>query len=512
MKKKLKKSIVRITFNLLIIGFVFAILYLGFIEKKVSANNTKEYIVYNIEEIPQTLNNIPKGDLVQEDILYLLFDGLVIENKDGKIIPQISDSWDISEDGLSYSFHIRDDAYWSNGDKITADDYRVFLFNFLKENSLEYKDLLFNVKGARDYSKGKIQSNSVGITVKDKKTLVFQLYFPDENFLNILSEPCFLLRKDFNKLGEWKKNHNDILYSGAFEIKSYSENDQMTINKNKCYWDSENIKLKELRFKNDDSIEVASGKYKVELIDIMRNTPESERSLLSEKNELFEAETKNSVLYIYNANEGKILRNYQNRKKLTYFISGDSKEENNVEFSLIDDNDICKEGLTLLCYIGDLGNSNVEGAYNLLNISNDLLENLKDANINTILKTVYTKEELKEELVKGDFDIYVTKESINDDIKTFYVKWMHGSIYNIFGYNNCDYDEAVLKYITTSNYNEKFINIKKAAKMLTEDNMYLKLENENLIMGKKEYIKNLEVNSRGNLLLKYAYIDNEKLK
>lgn len=518
MKKIIKNFVRRIILTIFIIGFLFAILYLGFIEKKANADSKRDYVVYNVEKIPRTLNNLPNSDLVQEDILYLLFDGLVMEDENGRIIPQLSDGWEILEEGLTYSFNIRENAYWSNGDKITAEDFKVFFLNLLRDNSLEYKDELFNVKGARDYARGKVGANSVGISTKDENVLIFNLYFPDENFINILSSPCFLVRKDFDKLNVWKKNYKDILYSGAFKIKSSLGSNQIIMSRNKQYWDIDKIKCKEIHIKKDN-MEEAYGDYIISSIDIMRGVPESEQKLLINSEELMEVETQAEVLFVYNVNEGKILRNYDNREKLDNLIQSSFQDEsdnvelvfsiNNHENNTVSEEDenvsLDNKKIVLLQFIDGTSYINSEKHKSEYK---ELIGKLQKNDIDVVSKIVATREELKDELLKGEFDVFITENVIKEDTKTFFVKWMNDSIYNVFGFDDNLYNEAVLEYITSENYNEKYESIKKAEKILKKDMIYSQLDYGNIIVCRKGYLRGLQTNIRGNLYLKHAFIDN----
>src|SRR5436190_4635356 len=101
---------------------------------------------------PQAIQGVPEHKLVMA-----LFEGLASEDpKDLHPIPAIAESWDISTDGLVYTFHLRATAKWSNGDPITADDFIQSYKRILTpEFASEYAYLIFNfVRGAEEYYKG----------------------------------------------------------------------------------------------------------------------------------------------------------------------------------------------------------------------------------------------------------------------------------------------------------------------------------------------------------------------
>ena len=118
----MKKIILTISISIITI-----IILLSFIDTtpKQASNNTAD-IVYSINSIPTNLKSIGDLDKRQQDIVCATSKGLVEIDSEGNIQPALAESYEINDDGLEYVFKIRNDAYWSNGDRITPEDIVLF--------------------------------------------------------------------------------------------------------------------------------------------------------------------------------------------------------------------------------------------------------------------------------------------------------------------------------------------------------------------------------------------------
>ena len=124
-----------------------------------------------------------------ETILNALFEGLVVLGNDGTtILPGVAESWDTTSDGLTYTFHLRSDAKWSNGEPITAEDF-VFSFRRVFDPKLGAEESSFGwmIQGAEAYNRGKNPDpDSVGVTAPDAHTFIVKLAHPSAYFLSVL--------------------------------------------------------------------------------------------------------------------------------------------------------------------------------------------------------------------------------------------------------------------------------------------------------------------------------------
>lgn len=170
-----------------------------------------------------------------------LFEGLTQFNKDFKVIPNMAKSWTISPDGLVYTFKLRPDLKWSNGEKITAEDFKYSWIRILDPatHGASFEPGLWYIKNAKDFSTGKITDPElVGIKVMDPQTLQVTLAHQAPDFLATLALPSFfpVPRKAIEKYGAdwWKPEH--FVGNGAFIPKSYNPNTELVLVRNENYW------------------------------------------------------------------------------------------------------------------------------------------------------------------------------------------------------------------------------------------------------------------------------------
>ncbi|MBK8858362.1 MAG: peptide ABC transporter substrate-binding protein [Opitutaceae bacterium] len=205
---------------------------------------------------PQTVTGVP-----EHKIIMALFEGLVAEDPKGeKPVPGLAETWDISPDGLVYTFHLRPGLQWSNGDPITAGGI-VESFKRILQPSLaaEYAYLVYNfVAGAKDFYEGRLQDFSqVGFKAPDDRTFQVILNHPTPYLLKIMAShyswwpvPVQVIAK-FGPLDRkrlpWTRAGN-LVGSGPFILQEWEPNHQITVVRNPRYWDAKTVKLDAIHF------------------------------------------------------------------------------------------------------------------------------------------------------------------------------------------------------------------------------------------------------------------------
>lgn len=167
---------------------------------------------------------------------------------DGKVIPGIAEKWEISPDGLTYTFHLRD-SKWSDGVPVTAKDFEYSILRLLDPNTAaEYAEVMgFYIKNAEKFYNGEITDKSqVGVKAVDDKTLEITLESPTGYFLRLLGFVCFLpSREDMvTKFGQAYSSEPDkMVYNGPYLVKEWKHEESVTLVKNPNFWDKDNIKM-----------------------------------------------------------------------------------------------------------------------------------------------------------------------------------------------------------------------------------------------------------------------------
>ncbi len=210
----------------------------------------------------------------------LIIGGLVALDAEGQPVPDLASSWDINDDGTEYTFHIREDANWSNGTPVTADDF-VYAWRRLDSTDLasEYAFMLDTicVKNAQAVFKGEAAPEELGIEAIDSKTLKVTLTQPVGYFLALMSFPSFFpLNQEFFEAHEatYAQSIDDILYCGPYVFSEWVENSEYTFTKNPTYWNAANYDkyADEVTFKFISEAQSAALSYKQGELDVVTLT------------------------------------------------------------------------------------------------------------------------------------------------------------------------------------------------------------------------------------------------
>ena len=217
-------------------------------------------LLINNSAEPSALDPQEITGMLESRIAYSLFEGLVnFDPKDSHTIPGVAESWSSSADGKTWTFKLRQNARWSNGDPVVAAD---FLFSFqrilMPTFGAEYASMLHCVKGAKDYNMGKIKDfKEVGFKSPDPHTLIVELENPVPYFLQLVCHnswlpvhPPTILK--FGKIDEmhtpWTRP-GSLVGNGAFTLDSWEVARQIVVKKNPYYWDAAQVSLNAVEFK-----------------------------------------------------------------------------------------------------------------------------------------------------------------------------------------------------------------------------------------------------------------------
>ena len=195
---------------------------------------------------PESLDPHKTSTVYEAHILRDIFEGLVMQDQHAELIPGAAESWTVSDDGTVYTFKIRADAVWSNGDPVTAEDF-VYSFRRLltPETAAEYASMLYVVKNGEAINKGEMQPEELGVKAIDEKTLEVTLNAPTPYFLEMLTHQSTypVHRASIEALGDdWIKAGN-LVSNGAFTLAEYVPNDHIKIVKNPSFHDADSVKL-----------------------------------------------------------------------------------------------------------------------------------------------------------------------------------------------------------------------------------------------------------------------------
>ena len=195
-------------------------------------------------------------DAMSFNAITAITDGLTTVDVKGNTIPGIAKSWDVSNNGLTYTFHLRD-AKWANGDDVTAQDF-VYSWHRIIKNAGNYAYMLGSEGASIKNADSLIdlgttatdeQLNTLGIKATDDKTVVVDLEKNVPYFVGLMSFPCYFPQnqKFVEKCGKnYATKPEYILGNGAYKMTKWIKGNKATFTKNDKYYDAKSVKTKNL--------------------------------------------------------------------------------------------------------------------------------------------------------------------------------------------------------------------------------------------------------------------------
>lgn len=242
---------------------------------------------WNIGADPKTIDPVLNGASDGGNVINQTFEGLTRE-RSGEIFPGIAESWDVSEDGLTVTFHLRE-SNWSDGSPLTAHD---FVYSWKRgmdpATASEYSWIweYTNIVGAFDAVNGESLDN-VGVKALDDYTLEAKLETPTDYIVSLLSFYHFMPTKqsavEAGADGAWAKDANKAVSNGPFILTDYKIGNGLTLVKNPEYWNAAEVKLDRIEGKFIDEQATAFTAYQSGDLDFLPSVPPAEiPSLIAE--------------------------------------------------------------------------------------------------------------------------------------------------------------------------------------------------------------------------------------
>ena len=269
---------------------------------------------------PQITTDIPGGTVDE-----LILEGLLRKDKTGKSVAGIAEKWEKSKDGLVWTFHLRDGVKWSNGDPVTAKDFKAGWIRGLNPDTAgSNASMLFVIKNGEKYNAKKVSENEVGIKVIDDKTLQVTLESPTPYFDDLVTFKSFmpLNQKFYNEAKD--KYFTEAKYTisnGPYTLEKWTHDSELKFKKNPNYWDAGNVKIDnvELKIIATDS---AVNAFKNKEVDVTAVTFEQAKEFAG-KPELVKANDGGIYYLLFNTKEN-VFKNAKVRRAITMAIN---KEE-----------------------------------------------------------------------------------------------------------------------------------------------------------------------------------------
>ncbi|MGG0705869.1 peptide ABC transporter substrate-binding protein [Bacillus paramobilis] len=240
--------------HLMVMALVTSLLLTACNNKANKSDTEAKKQVLNVtvsEEIP-SLDTAKTMDGTSAHVMQNIFEGLYVLDDQDQPIPAVAKSFKRSEDGKKYTFDLRKDAKWSNGDSVTANDFMFAWKRAInRETASQYAYMLFHVKNAKEINKGTMALDNLGVKAINDYTLEVEIEQPIPYFLQLLSLPIYLPQHE-SFLKEQGKNYalepSNLIYNGPFVLEKWKHEQEFQLKKNATYWDQKKVKLDEINF------------------------------------------------------------------------------------------------------------------------------------------------------------------------------------------------------------------------------------------------------------------------
>ncbi len=219
-----------------------------------AAGDVEQKLVFALQNEPDGLDPSITSNSFASPILLNTFEGLVTYDESNSIVGAMAESWDISDDGLVYTFKLRDGLMWSDGTALTAND---FVYTYLRvldpATGAQYSGMLTDyIVGAAEYYAGEADADAVGVKALDDSTLEITLMQPTAYYIGILAmwvySPVNQATVEAN--GEqWTLSADTYVSNGPFKMAEINFGKGYLLVKNENYWDAANVKLDSVEFR-----------------------------------------------------------------------------------------------------------------------------------------------------------------------------------------------------------------------------------------------------------------------
>ncbi|TXL66644.1 peptide ABC transporter substrate-binding protein [Cerasibacillus terrae] len=467
-----------------------------------------------------------------------LMEGLTRLDEDSVAQAATAEKWDISEDGKTYTFHIRDDAKWSNGDPVVAGDF-VYAWKHMldPDTASEAAFLAYFIEGAEAYNSGEGSRDDVKVKAVDEKTLEVVLNAPTGFFLDVLTNPAFfpINQKIAEENPKWHAEADTFVGNGPFALVSWKHEEEMVFIKNEEYWDHDAVQLDQVHWAmvNDDNTQYqmfSSGD-----LDLASIPAELSDELIDGDN-VYIGEQGGLEFYRFNVTE-EPFQNKKIRQAFSYAINRDDIAEYVVKNGVKPAYAFVSPGFT-----GPDGKDFRDGDEKLVSFDPDqakqlLEEGMKEEGYDELPPVILSYNtsdtnkavaETVQNMLKENLEIEVTLENqewnvfseaqknlelqfsrssfINDysDPVNFLESFITDSYMNRTGFSNEEYDELIEKGKTEVDEEKRWEYLHKAEKLLAEEMIAIPIRYYNIVSLEADGVTGILRHPVGYLDLKYA--------
>ncbi|PTQ57952.1 MAG: Oligopeptide ABC transporter, periplasmic oligopeptide-binding protein OppA [Candidatus Carbobacillus altaicus] len=503
-------------------------------------NAASQELNLNINTEPPALTPTLATDTTSGTVLTHVMEGLTRYGEGGKTIPGIAESWDVSDDGMKYVFHLRD-AKWSDGQPVTAHDFEYAWKKLLDPNTAaDYAYQLFYLKNGEAYNEGNASADDVGVKALDDKTLEVQLESPTPYFDSLTAfYPLFPIPKHVDETNpDWHKDAKTYVSNGPFLMEEWVHDSKIVLKKNPNYWAQNEVKLATITMAmvNDENTEYQM--YETGALDVATPPTDLTKKLIDEGKA--KVEPYFGVYYLTFNTEDPIMKNANIRRALSLAIDrqslidnilqggqlpamalvppgapgvkGDFREE---QGDLFKDHDVEQAKKYLEAGLKELSLDKlppIEYKYNTQAGHQKIAEAIQQMWKNDLgIETKLTNEEWKvylDSLGQGNYQIG-RMGWIGDylDAMTFIDLFMTGGGNNYPKWSNAEYDALIKEAKSTNDHDTRIKKMQEAEKLLIDEMPIAPIYFYTTVYMEKPYVKGAWRNSFSSTDYSRAWIE-----
>ncbi|WP_430912643.1 peptide ABC transporter substrate-binding protein [Methylobacterium sp. sgz302541] len=225
---------------------------------------------------PETLDPHKSSTVAEAHILRDLFEGLLTYDNRGAIVPGAAESWQVSDDALTYSFRLRADGRWSNGDPVAAEDFVHALRRILSPaTAAKYAEVLYPLRNAAAVNRGAMPPEALGVSAPDARSLVVALEKPTPYLLELLTHQTSmpLHRPSLERYGERFTRPGNLVSNGPYRLEELVPNDRITLSRNPHFRDAARIAIPRVAFVPAPDQSSAVRRYAAGELDSLSDLP-----------------------------------------------------------------------------------------------------------------------------------------------------------------------------------------------------------------------------------------------
>ena len=537
-------SIFNKTISFLMLMLFISLTGCGSGESNISLGNRTGILYWGNGTEPASLDPHIATGVPEHHIMSSVMEGLVL--KDRKSLeprPGVAESWTISDDGRIYTFKLRDDARWSNGDPHIANDYVWSWWRALQPAlGNQYAYMLFPIKNAKRYYDRETEDfGDVGVKALDQRTLQVSLTNPTPYFLQLLDHYSLfpVHQATIEKFGNadqrgtrWSYEGN-LVSNGPFKLDEWKINRHITVTRNLHYWDNDNVALNGIVFKPVENTVTEERMFRAGQLHVTSNVPADKISTYRKSNstELKIAPYLGTYFYRLNIKTPQ-LQDRRVRRALGMAIDREKLVENITKGGQIPAYTMTPPG-TMGYYPTSTLAFDPEGAKNLLSEAGypngegfPAIEILYNTNEGHRKIAVALQEMWKDylnidiKLLNQEWKVYLATESAGDyqmsrggwigdyvDPNNFLDMFLCGGGNNRTGWCNEEYDRLILEVAPSqSSHEERLAVFQQAETMLLDDMPIIPVYTYTSVKLVDSSVENLDGNIMNQAMYKDIYL------